>query len=49
MFKLKEKYEVIRSNLKCHYIRYSLSEISSTLLILKYKTIFPEKTVVLVC
>ena len=29
MFKLSEKYEVDRRNLKCDYIRYSPSEIST--------------------
>ena len=30
MFKLNEKYEVIRNILKCYYIRYSPSKISTT-------------------
>ena len=29
MFKLSEKFDVIRNILKCHYIRYSPSEIST--------------------
>ena len=29
MFKLSERYQIDRRILKCHYIRYSLSEIST--------------------
>ena len=29
MFKLSEKYDIIRNNLKCDYIRYSPSETST--------------------
>ena len=29
MFKLKEKYEIFRSILKCNYVRYSPSELST--------------------
>ena len=30
MLKLNEKYEVDRKNLKCYYIRYSSSDITTT-------------------
>ena len=50
MFKLNEKYEIIRNILKCDYIRYSPSEVSTikTANSQKYNNI-PEKVLVFLC
>ena len=51
MFKLSEKYEIDRKILKCDYIRYSPSEISTinTPNSQIYISIHLEKIVLLVC